>query len=149
MDTIGERIKHIRKAKGFSMNDVSLHMGINKASLSSYENNKYDPSAQVIVKLCELFDISSDWLLTGKEKFSCASNESKWKSNNDDFKSAKDTTEHLSDDERSLISNYKKLNERDKEEIRILIAHKIKSKPEGLLSNSQILSTESSGGETA
>ncbi len=66
MKTIGERINYLRTKNKLTMDELSLLIGKKKSNLSSYENGKYEPSAQTIIALCETFKVSADWLLTGK-----------------------------------------------------------------------------------
>jgi transcriptional regulator with XRE-family HTH domain len=66
MNTIGERIKYLRKLQGLTTEQLADVIGMKKGSVSSYENNRYDPSAKTIVSICKQFDVSADWLLTGE-----------------------------------------------------------------------------------
>ncbi|MEF2965638.1 helix-turn-helix domain-containing protein [Paenibacillus sp. M1] len=67
METIGERIKYLRKREGLKSEELAEKIGLKKGSISSYENDRYDPSAKTIVSICQEFSISADWLLMGKE----------------------------------------------------------------------------------
>lgn len=67
METIGTRIKNLRISKGLTLEYVSKSIGKSKGNISSYENNKYEPSAQTIISLATLFNVSTDYLLTGKQ----------------------------------------------------------------------------------
>lgn len=67
METIGERIKYLRTTKNVSLQELADVIGKSKSNIHGYENNSYEPSAQTIIALCKFFDISSDWLLLGKE----------------------------------------------------------------------------------
>lgn len=67
METIGERIKHLRNTKGLSM--AGLEKAINAATgnVNSWEKNRRIPSGNNIIALARFFNVSTDWLLTGKE----------------------------------------------------------------------------------
>ena len=64
---IGGRIAFLRIKNGFTLAQLSEKTGISRGNLSGLESNKFDPSVKTIVKLIELFNISADWLLFGKE----------------------------------------------------------------------------------
>jgi len=38
--TIGERLRELRKVKGLTLDELSARTGVNKASISSFENGK-------------------------------------------------------------------------------------------------------------
>ena len=67
MKTIGERIKHLRNKKGLSM--AGLEKAINAATgnVNNWEKNRRIPSGNNIIALSRYFNVSTDWLLTGKE----------------------------------------------------------------------------------
>lgn len=64
-ETIGERIKFHRIKNNYTLQQLADVIDRDKGSLSSYENGRYEPSAQVIISLSKCFDISTDELLTG------------------------------------------------------------------------------------
>lgn len=67
MQTIGERIKFIRKEKNITQKDIKATIGIGQSTLSDIENGKNAPSYDTILSLSKFFDVSPEWLLTGKE----------------------------------------------------------------------------------
>lgn len=67
MQTIGERIKFIRKEKHITQKDVKATIGIGQSTLSDIENGKNTPSYDTILSLSKFFEVSPEWLLTGKE----------------------------------------------------------------------------------
>jgi Predicted transcriptional regulators len=76
METIGGRIKFLRKKEGLTSEELAERIGLKKASISSYENDRYDPSAKTIISICQEFNISADWLLMGKESIGPQAGES-------------------------------------------------------------------------
>ena len=58
-----ERLKIARGGKGFTQQAVADCIGIKLAAYQHYEYNVRKPSFEVLVKLCLLLDVSSDWLL--------------------------------------------------------------------------------------
>ncbi|WP_113674375.1 helix-turn-helix domain-containing protein [Vallitalea guaymasensis] len=64
--TIGERIKFIRKTKNLTLEEFAREINMKKGSISSYENNRYNPSADTVVMISKLYDVDLNWLLTGE-----------------------------------------------------------------------------------
>lgn len=67
MDTkllpIHERIKELRDSQGWTQNELGDRLGTDGRMISHYENGKNIPSAEVLVRIAELFDVSIDYLL--------------------------------------------------------------------------------------
>jgi transcriptional regulator with XRE-family HTH domain len=57
------RMKEIRKEKGWKQIDLADKAGIDKNMISYYENEKYIPSADALIKIAVALDISIDYLL--------------------------------------------------------------------------------------
>lgn len=53
MLAIGETLREVREVKGYSLSELSLKTGLNKSYLSKIENNKRDPSINVLYSICE------------------------------------------------------------------------------------------------
>ncbi|MBE6067794.1 MAG: helix-turn-helix transcriptional regulator [Clostridium lundense] len=54
-DTLGERIKKLRKQKGYTAKELSTTIGVTTSGVLGYENNKAYPSRNVIKNLYEIF----------------------------------------------------------------------------------------------
>ena len=66
---IGSTIKELRKAKGISQKEMSKLLDIPYSTYSNYENNNREPSADVIKKVSDILEISTDSLIeTAKTK---------------------------------------------------------------------------------
>ena len=65
--TLGNRLKELRKQKKLNQTELAEVIGISLNTLSNMESGKTDPSTETIIKLCDFFKISTDYLLTGKE----------------------------------------------------------------------------------
>ena len=63
MRLLGDRIRELRKERGWSQGDLALMIGSDPHQLSRYENGRTTPSADAIVKVAETFDVSLDYLL--------------------------------------------------------------------------------------
>lgn len=98
MNTIGERIKFLRTKHKLSMEDFATAIGTNKSGISSYENNKYEPSAKYLIQISKQFNVSIDWILTGEGREpgelnqSCIENQTK-----KDIEGFEETLNFLSD----------------------------------------------------
>lgn len=57
------RMKEIRKEKGWKQVDLADKAGIDKNMISYYENEKYIPSADALIKIASALDVSIDYLL--------------------------------------------------------------------------------------
>ncbi|MBU5442047.1 helix-turn-helix domain-containing protein [Paenibacillus sp. MSJ-34] len=66
MKTIGERIAFLRESKGLNQRELMKLLSFN--NLSRFERNEMKPGIEIVVALAEFFDVSTDWLLTGKER---------------------------------------------------------------------------------
>ena len=58
----------MRIKNGFTQAQLSEKTGISRGNISGLESNKFEPSVKAIIKLTELFGVTSDWLLFGDEK---------------------------------------------------------------------------------
>lgn len=64
--SIGSRLRQWRKKEGIASNVLAAQCGFSEGALSNIENDKVLPSAKILLKLNEQYDLSIDWLLTGK-----------------------------------------------------------------------------------
>lgn len=65
--SIGDRIRHVRKALGLNQKEFGEQLGgIKPDMISRYETNKAAPGIAVLVKIAMLGGKSLDWLLTGR-----------------------------------------------------------------------------------
>lgn len=67
MDTIGERVRHLRKISlNLTLEKFGERIGITAASLSAFETGKTNPSDQTIRSICREFGVREKWLRTGE-----------------------------------------------------------------------------------
>ncbi len=100
MDTIGKRIRYARKINKLSLTDVKNITGISTGNLSELENDKFAPSSNSLIAFRQMFGVSIDWILTGDSPVVIEKND------NSNLLS----TLHLSNDEKELIEEYRKLD---------------------------------------
>ena len=63
----GERVKELREANNMSVKDLAKQMGILKYSLKMIELGVRDISAYNCLRLHEIFGVSIQYIITGKE----------------------------------------------------------------------------------
>ncbi|MCI9531400.1 MAG: helix-turn-helix transcriptional regulator [Lachnospiraceae bacterium] len=63
MNTIGERIVFLREECDMSQKELAYAIDIAPTSLSRYENNLYEPKAEILLRLASVLDTTSDFLL--------------------------------------------------------------------------------------
>lgn len=65
--TPGERVRYLReKLLSLSPSALAKKLGVKKADLDKYENNKLDIPYRALVKLADLVNVSIDFILTGR-----------------------------------------------------------------------------------
>nr|WP_268240162.1 helix-turn-helix transcriptional regulator [Paenibacillus marchantiophytorum] len=65
IETIGSRIKMIRKLNKINQVDFSNQIGISQATLSELEQDKYKPSVDTILAIVQGFEADVEWILIG------------------------------------------------------------------------------------
>lgn len=63
---MNNRIKELRNALGLTQEKFGNGLGITKTSISKMELGKYDLTESMIKLICSEFNVSYEWLLTGK-----------------------------------------------------------------------------------
>ena len=67
MDTVGERLRDIRKRRVLSQEDLAARAGVPVVTISRLENNHTEPRPQTIRRLAAALDVEPSWLLFGDE----------------------------------------------------------------------------------
>lgn len=65
---LSEKIRNLRFNRGFSQVDLAKILGVTKQSVSNWENENIMPSIDMLIKLAQLFSVSTDYLLGLSEK---------------------------------------------------------------------------------
>ena len=59
----GQRLRQLRKSRGWSMDDLAAQLEITKSSISGYEQNDRLPPPEKMVSIAQIFNVSVDYLL--------------------------------------------------------------------------------------
>jgi len=51
-------IKELRKSKNLRQEDLAKILGVTRQTIIAIENNKYDPTLELAMKISEFFDMS-------------------------------------------------------------------------------------------
>lgn len=63
---MGLRIAALRRAAGWNQAELAQKLGISSSAVGMYEQGRREPAVDMLIKLSELFDVSIDYLVTGK-----------------------------------------------------------------------------------
>ena len=63
---IGRRIQVSREQAGFTQEQLAEKIGLSAQFISTIERGVYGASLETIVKLCDVLNVSSDYLLLGR-----------------------------------------------------------------------------------
>ena len=67
MKTFGELLKELRVEKGITQKRLANELSITVPTLSHWECNYQEPSFKDLVRLCDYFEVSADYLLGRKD----------------------------------------------------------------------------------
>ncbi len=65
-ETIGQRIKSVRKAYGLKQRDLAEILGCCTSNICGIEIGRQAPTAAAIKYICYRYNINEDWLRNGK-----------------------------------------------------------------------------------
>ncbi|MDF2926501.1 MAG: family transcriptional regulator [Paenibacillaceae bacterium] len=110
MKSIAERFKYLRHQAQLSQSEFADIIHLSQGRLSDIERGKNKPSADTLLAVSEYFNISTDWLLLGTGKPPALADGCT------DKRAEEDQLE-LSDSERYLIWEYRKLDKAGRKQI--------------------------------
>ena len=58
-----ERLKELRIERNFKLKEVAEKLNVTIRTISRYEDGTREPSVEMIIKFCKLYDVSPDYLL--------------------------------------------------------------------------------------
>ena len=66
--TISDRIFEKIKEKSMSQKEFSIKTGILQSTISEWKKKRTNPTSDKIMKICQVLNVSPEWLLSGVEK---------------------------------------------------------------------------------
>jgi len=66
--TFSERLTNARKEKGFTQSDVAEKLNVSFQAVSLWERGETTPEIDKLADIASLYQVSLDWLLTGKKE---------------------------------------------------------------------------------
>lgn len=58
-----ERLKELRIEKGVSAKAISESINLSRNAIYNYEQGIREPSLEILIRLCDYFDVSADYLI--------------------------------------------------------------------------------------
>jgi transcriptional regulator with XRE-family HTH domain len=68
LNVMAKRLKSLRESKGYKQNFIAEKIGIKSNTLSGYESGARRPDAEILAKLADLYEVSTDYLIGRTEK---------------------------------------------------------------------------------
>ena len=60
---LARRLKELREENNYTQQDMAEKIGLKRAAYGAYERGINTPDAQTLLKLAEIFDVTTDYLL--------------------------------------------------------------------------------------
>ena len=60
---LGQRIQELRSSCGWSQVETAKRLQVTKQTVSNWENDNIQPSVDMLIRLSQLFNVSTDYLL--------------------------------------------------------------------------------------
>lgn len=60
---LGTKLKELRNEKGMKLKDVAAALNVTVRSINRYEDGTREPSLELLIAFCRLYEVSSDYLL--------------------------------------------------------------------------------------
>lgn len=59
----GKRLKELRIEKGLTQKELAKKINTTQSTIGKYEREELQPNVEIIIQICKLFNISSDYLI--------------------------------------------------------------------------------------
>ena len=66
----GKRLRELRRRMGLTQEELGRKIGISSSAIGMYEQGKREPDNHTLLKLCDLFEVTTDYLINPKLKCS-------------------------------------------------------------------------------
>ena len=65
---LNENIKRLRMARGLNQVEFARVMGVSKQCVSTWENDNVMPSIEMLIKIADFFNVTTDYILGRNER---------------------------------------------------------------------------------
>ena len=65
---LNENIKRLRMARGLNQVEFARVMGVSKQCVSNWENDNVMPSIEMLIKIADFFNVTTDYILGRSER---------------------------------------------------------------------------------
>lgn len=65
---LNENIKRLRMARGLNQVEFARVMGVSKQCVSNWENDNVMPSIEMLIKIADFFNVTTDYILGRNER---------------------------------------------------------------------------------
>lgn len=107
---MNNRIKTIRKSLGLTQDEFAKQLGLQRNTICLFESGKRNPSDRTLDDICNIFNVSIDFLLNGKEPIFIDTPSSTMKKLKSEY--------HLDEFSYNLVYNYLKLDSKQRQAVR-------------------------------
>lgn len=66
--TMAERLQRLRKEHHFSQEQLAERLQVSRQAVSKWENGQTDPDLDNIIAMSNLYEVTTDYILIGKER---------------------------------------------------------------------------------
>ena len=67
-DVMHNRLRELRKSRGYTQISLQMQTGIEQALLSKFENEERTPPTETLMRLAEFYNVSIDYILCRTDK---------------------------------------------------------------------------------
>lgn len=60
---LGQRLKELREETGYTQSELGKLLSVSQDTVSLWEKSKSLPTVEMVIALCDLFEVSADYLL--------------------------------------------------------------------------------------
>ena len=64
----GEKLRELRKQKKLTQADLGSKIGVSPSAIGMYEQGNREPDNDTLLKLCEVFNVTTDYLINSELK---------------------------------------------------------------------------------
>ena len=68
MDTLGARLKYLRKENGLTQIQLADRIYVSESYIALIEADKRNPSIEIVSKLADVFHVTTDYIVNGSPK---------------------------------------------------------------------------------